>query len=92
MLAKKYAENKYFESDFVVTSLKMNISIFEKYNSIRNNQSYAHDNDVLNKMEAEFVVKTIANFLCFINKIEESRKKSLSVSENDGFSDIAVPF
>ena len=92
MLAKKYAENKYFESDFVVTSLKMNISIFEKYNSIRNNQSYAHDNDVLNKMEAEFVVKTIANFLCFINKIEESRKKSLSVSENDGFSDIVVPF
>ena len=49
----------------------MGISIFEKFNTIRNDQSFAHDNTILNKNESEFVLKTISNLLVFINKVEE---------------------
>ena len=58
-LAKYYREKKVFESDFVEQTLKMSISTFEKYNAIRNNKSYAHDNEVLNKAEATYVVTII---------------------------------
>lgn len=92
MLSKKYSTYDLFKSDFTTTSLKSSISIFEKYNSIRNDQSYAHDNEVLNKMEAEYVVKTIANLLCFIDNVENFRNKSSITPEIAIFSDFQVPF
>jgi hypothetical protein len=69
-LAKYYDANNVFESDFVQQTLKMSISTFERYNSIRNNKSYAHDNDVLNKAEATYVVTIITATLTLIHKIE----------------------
>ena len=48
----------------------MSISTFEKYNVIRNQQSYAHDNKTLNKDEATYVVTVIAATLTLIQKIE----------------------
>ena len=89
MLAKQYSTYNLFESDFVITSLKSSISVFEKYNSIRNEHSYAHDNDVLNKVEAEFVIKMIANILCFVDKIEKLRKEELVTPKSVNFP---VPF
>ena len=67
---KYYDLNNVFESDFVQQALKMSISTFERYNSIRNNKSYAHDNDVLNKAEATYVVTIITATLTLIHKIE----------------------
>lgn len=48
----------------------MSISTFEKYNTIRNSQSYAHDNDVLNKAEATYVVTVITATLALIYDVE----------------------
>lgn len=39
-LAKYYSNNHLFQSDFAEQALKMSISTFEKYNAIRNTQSY----------------------------------------------------
>lgn len=69
-LAKYYKEKKMFESDFVDQTLKMSISTFEKYNAIRNDKSYAHDNEVLNKAEATYVVTVVTATLTLIHKIE----------------------
>ncbi|MBR7002339.1 MAG: abortive infection family protein, partial [Neisseriaceae bacterium] len=69
-LVRKYEEKNL--SDFSITTLKMSISIFDKYNDIRNNHSLAHDNEILNKNEARFVVVTISNLLNFIDTIEEN--------------------
>ncbi len=74
MLAKFYSENSLIESDFSVQALKTCISMFEKYNNVRNNQSYAHTNSVLKKVEAEFIVKTISDILVFIDTLERSNK------------------
>ena len=71
MLIKYYKTDGKVTSDFSITALRMGISIFEKFNTIRNDQSFAHDNTILNKNESEFVLKTISNLLVFISKVEE---------------------
>ena len=65
---------------------------FDKFNSVRNEQSYAHDNVVLDKMEAEFAVKIMADFIAFIDKAEAYRKKYHKHSVQKKFFDEEIPF
>lgn len=58
------------ESDFTKTALSANISIIDKYNFARNQESFAHDNNVMNKIEAKYAVKTIANILVLISELD----------------------
>ena len=58
------------ECEMSVVILKTGISILDKFNYVRNNKSYAHDNDVLNNDESMFIYKTIVNIVEFINQIE----------------------
>ena len=76
MLRKKYEQDELFQSSFTLTALQNSISLFDKYNSVRNNQSYAHDNEVLDTIEAEFTVRIMADLLTFIDKAESYRKKA----------------
>lgn len=71
-LTKFYKANNMFKSEFSEQALKMSISIFEKYNDIRNKKSYAHDNDVLDKSESAYVVSIVTPTLTFIHSIEEN--------------------
>lgn len=71
-LAKHYQQNNLFDSDFSLTAMKMSISLFDKYNAIRNNKSFAHDNKLLNKREAKYVVKILTDTLAFIDEIENN--------------------
>ena len=71
MLAKHYQKNRVFESEFSEQAMKMSISLFDKYNGIRNDQSFAHDNKVLNNAEAMFVVKIMTATISFIYELEE---------------------
>jgi hypothetical protein len=75
-----YVKNNIFQSEFITTALKYSISVFEKFNDIRNNKSFAHDNEVLNTLEAEFVVKAMSNFLTFIDRIEKIQNKKSEIS------------
>ena len=70
-LAKYYEQNRYFESEFCQQTIKMSISIFERYSKIRNDMSYAHDNKILNNAEATYVVTIIAATLRLLRTIEE---------------------
>ncbi|WP_161957938.1 abortive infection family protein [Azospirillum palustre] len=49
------------------------IGIFDKFNHIRNNRSFAHDNDLLDQAEARFIYDSVSAFLRFIKAIEPSR-------------------
>ena len=69
-LAKYYEHNNVFESEFSKKAMKMSISLFDSYNAIRNDKSFAHDNDLLDKREATYVVKILADTLTFIDEIE----------------------
>ena len=75
-IKKHYEQNPVFDSDFVPLAIQNNIALFDRFNAIRNNQSYAHDNVVLGNMEAEFVVRTMINTISFIDAIERYRKSN----------------
>ena len=92
MLRKKYEQDGLFQSSFTLTALQNSISLFDKYNSVRNNQSYAHDNEVLDTMEAEFAVRIMADLLTFIDKAESYRKKAQKKTIQQTFFDDELPF
>ncbi len=76
-LNKWYKSNNYFESEFSLTAVRNSISLFDKFNFLRNNKSPAHDNDFLVKVEAEYVVKIICDTLAFIDKMERAKDVDL---------------
>lgn len=77
MLTKCYQKNGAFQSDFSPQAMKMSISLFEKYNGIRNDQSYAHDNEILNDLEAMFAVRIMAATIAFIHAFESKEQGTL---------------
>lgn len=70
---KRYSEfiADKLESDLSKTIIIQTGSIFDKYNHVRNNQSYAHDNDILNEAESLLIYKDIVNVFEFIQTIEK---------------------
>jgi hypothetical protein len=65
---KKHYENSGSNiSEFSINALSCFISLFDKYNKIRNNSSYAHDNEILSKAESVFVLQAVSAMLNFID-------------------------
>lgn len=46
------------------------IGVFDKFNHVRNNQSLAHDNELLSHAEARFIYDSVTAFLRFVKTIE----------------------
>jgi len=90
MLKKHYEQNPLFQSSFTMLAIQNSISLFDAYNSIRNNKSYAHDNEVLDTMEAAFAIKIMANLITFIDSAEGYRKKTEAAKVEAG--DFGLPF
>lgn len=63
-------ENK-IDSEITKNILKYNISILEKLNWVRNNRSLAHDNILLTKIEAQYILNNIIELINFISSIEK---------------------
>lgn len=93
MLSKHYGQNPTLKSDFSVLAVKTSISLFEKYNEVRNHSSYAHDNDVLEKLEAEYAVRIMSATLSFIDNIERHLKKIAEKAKREVISNFDnLPF
>ncbi len=60
-------------SSFTDRALKSGISLFESYNDIRNNHSFAHDNPILDPAEARYVFDSISALLIFLRAVEAGR-------------------
>lgn len=71
-------QNKMIESEMTERILKSSISILESFNTVRNNQSFAHDNPILNYNESLLIFNNIASAIKFIETIEngEENKKT----------------
>ena len=50
--------------------IKNSIGVFDKFNHIRNNQSLAHDNNLLDKAEARFIFDSVSTLLRFVKNID----------------------
>lgn len=52
--------------------IKSSISVFDQFNDVRNNRSFAHDNDLIDQAEARFIFDGISALLRFIKATETS--------------------
>ena len=73
MLWKKYQEDSVFQSQFTISAIKYATLVFTEFNHVRNNESFAHDNTILNNHEAFFAIKIMAEVLMFISETEKRR-------------------
>lgn len=84
---KRLKEKGYIESDMTDRILKSSISALEAFNRVRNDQSFAHDNRVLNYDESLLIFNHVASAIRFIEAIERrisgAEKQSASIPEQD---------
>jgi Abortive infection C-terminus len=67
---RRLREGGYLESEMTERILKSSISTLEAFNSVRNNQSLAHDNPILNYNEALLIFNHVASSIRFIKVLE----------------------
>jgi hypothetical protein len=59
--------------EFTHRALKTFISLLESFNDLRNNHSLAHDNKLLDPVEARFIVSSISAMLVMLRALESGR-------------------
>jgi hypothetical protein len=59
--------------DVTTQIIKNAIGVFDKFNHVRNNQSLAHDNDLLDQAEARFIYDSVTAILRFVKSVETNR-------------------
>lgn len=67
---KRLKEKGHIESEMTTRILKTSISTLEAFNDVRNNQSLAHDNPILNYEEALLIFNHVASSIRFVRSIE----------------------
>ena len=75
------------ESEMAERILKSSISIMEAFNRVRNQQSFAHDNKVLNYDESLLIFAHVTSSIRFIQTIEVPTTRT-SVDRDDQFGEI----
>lgn len=58
------------ESKMSERILKSSISVLDAFNDVRNNQSFAHDNPILNHNESVLIFNDISNIVRFLESVE----------------------
>jgi hypothetical protein len=83
LYAKFLQKNSLVESEMSGRILKSSISVLDAFNDVRNNQSFAHDNPILNRNEAVLIFNDISNTLRFVDSIERkiAEKKHAAAKE-----------
>ena len=89
---------KHLKADNMISSamteriLKSSISILEAFNDVRNNQSFAHDNPILNYNESILIFNNVSNAIKFINSIDHEPKEEEPKSDPIWDPDDDIPF
>ncbi len=50
--------------------MRTTVDVFELFNSIRNNESFAHDNKLVDPAEARYIFDSITSLLRFLKALE----------------------
>jgi hypothetical protein len=67
---KRLRDDGHIESEMTSRILKSSISTLEAFNDVRNNQSLAHDNPILNYDEALLIFNHVASSIRFLRSLE----------------------
>ncbi|MBI4871808.1 MAG: abortive infection family protein [Candidatus Riflebacteria bacterium] len=76
---KHLRKNSLLESKMTEHILKSAITVFDAFNLVRNERSFAHDNDVLNYDESLLIVDHVISTVRFISAVETRVRQSVSV-------------
>lgn len=87
---KKLRDGGYLESEMTTRILKTSISVLEAFNDVRNEQSLAHDNPVLNYDESLLIFNHVTNTVRFLQGLE-ARIKAAKPAPAPSFDD-DIPF
>ena len=88
---KFLTQNKFIQSEMTERILKSSIAILESFNKVRNNQSFAHDNPILNYNESMLIFNNVANAIKFIESVEKDNAESQAQKADDSEWD-TIPF
>ena len=80
---KYLGKNGIIESEMTEKILKYAITILDAFNHVRNNQSFAHDNKILNYNESLLIFNTVSAVLGFIDTVEAQKVKAVVASDDD---------
>jgi hypothetical protein len=68
---KHLTNNKLLESKMTERILKYSIHVLEAFNEVRNTQSFAHDNPILNYDESILIFANVSSTIKFIESVEK---------------------
>jgi len=60
-------------SEYSAKIAKSAVQVMEQFNQVRNNQSLAHDNEMLSLAEGRYVFETVLSLLRFIKALDEAK-------------------
>jgi len=80
------------ESKMTERILKSSISTMEAFNRVRNEQSFAHDNPMLNYNESLLIFNHVASAIRFISVLESGGEELDRVEDHDGTNEDDMPF
>lgn len=89
---KRLREDGHLESEMTARILKSAISVLESFNDVRNNQSLAHDNPILNYDESLLIFNHVANSVRFVRSLEDRLKRLRQCEQVAVKDDDDVPF
>ncbi len=70
---RKCLESEQNLHDFTTRALKSFISLLESFNDVRNNHSLAHNNVILDPIEARFIFSSVSAMLVMLRALESTR-------------------
>lgn len=88
---KFLTQNQIIQSEMAERILKSSIAILESFNKVRNDQSFAHDNPILNYNESMLIFNNIANAIKFIESVEKDNAENQTQKVDDSEWD-TIPF
>jgi hypothetical protein len=90
--AKHLRQQGLIESEMTERILKSSISIMEAFNRVRNKQSLAHDNPILNYDESLLIFNHIASAIRFLGALEVQTPSIDENESNDTDAGFGLPF
>lgn len=80
------------ESQMTERILKYSIHVIEAFNDVRNNRSFAHDNQILNYSESVLIFNNVTNSIKFIETIEKTIEQENKKEETETVDWEDLPF
>ena len=89
---KYLLQHNLIESEMSERILKSSISVLDAFNSVRNNQSLAHDNPILNYNESVLIFNNISNTVRFVESIENRISEQIKTAPKEEIDWDDIPF